>query len=126
MFKLTSSLQTGAASPDPNAKTPGGQNSKDQEYEALNIIIDYDIRNPKDGIQVVKPTDLYPHVRIAWQETEAQADGHVITANTALLYICSCGRCSEVLGTLRRLTLGEMHLGAHSERTSHSELRARD
>lgn len=49
----------GAASPDPNAK---GAN-KEPEYEPMQILIEYEIRNPKDGIQVVKPSELYPHVR---------------------------------------------------------------
>lgn len=46
----------GAASPDPNAK------SKEPEFEPIQITIEYDLRNPKDGIHVVKPSDLYPNV----------------------------------------------------------------
>ena len=77
----------GAASPDPNAKTPGGQNAKEQEYETLSIIIDYDLRDPKDGIQVVKPSDLYPHVRAAqWQRAQQLLNTHCRSAyHTAIL-----------------------------------------
>ena len=49
---------TGAASPDPAAKAA----SKDVEYEAIQIVIEYDIRSPRDGIHAVRPNELYPHV----------------------------------------------------------------
>lgn len=48
---------SGAASPDPASKA-----NKEPEYETIQLTIEYEIRNPQDGIHVVKPSDLYPSV----------------------------------------------------------------
>lgn len=72
-----SGLLSGAASPDPTAK------SKEPEFEPIQITIEYDLRNPKDGIHVVKPSDLYPNVCTVTNTLSLGADSFALNVQSA-------------------------------------------